>query len=183
GRGPSTDRLRTEPALSAEHRDRSAHRRCRSSGRLRGRPVLPTDRPRARGHEGLGPPHARPLRGKRRGPHPVVRGPGSRGAIGEGGRAFRRPPSDARVPREPDPARVGRVRRGVRSDRLLRDPEEEFRGLVVQAFLPPPETAVGWLHAKGDAGRYGGTEAGRRAWRVARALAERKPPSLLILKS
>ena len=28
--GPSTDRLRTEPALSAQHRDRSAHRRCRS---------------------------------------------------------------------------------------------------------------------------------------------------------
>ena len=63
------------------------------------------------------------------------------------------------------------------------DPEEEFRGLVVQAFLPPPETAVGWLLAKGDAGRYGVTEAGRRAWQVVRALAERKPPSLLILKS
>jgi len=34
--GPSTDRLRTEPILSAQHRDRSAHRNCRSSRRLRG---------------------------------------------------------------------------------------------------------------------------------------------------
>src|SRR2546426_3028765 len=34
--GPATDRLRTEPILSAQHRDRSAHRNCRSSRRLRG---------------------------------------------------------------------------------------------------------------------------------------------------
>ncbi len=39
------------------------------------------------------------------------------------------------------------------------------------------------LLAKGDAGRYVVTEAGQRAWQVVRALAERKPPSLLILKS
>src|SRR5207244_8335661 len=69
------------------------------------------------------------------------RSPSARGArVG----AFRRPPSNARVPREPDPARVGRVRRGVRSGRLLRDLKEEFRGLVVQALVPPPETPIGW---------------------------------------
>jgi len=39
------------------------------------------------------------------------------------------------------------------------------------------------LLAKGDAGRYGVTEAGQRAWQVVRALAERTSPSLLILKS
>ena len=39
------------------------------------------------------------------------------------------------------------------------------------------------LLAKGDAGRYGVTEAGQRAWQVVRALAERKSPSLLISKS
>ena len=39
------------------------------------------------------------------------------------------------------------------------------------------------LLAKGDAGRYLVTEAGQRAWQVVRALAERKPASLLILKS
>ena len=39
------------------------------------------------------------------------------------------------------------------------------------------------LLAKGNAGRYVVTEAGQRAWQVVRALAERKPPSLLILKS
>lgn len=39
------------------------------------------------------------------------------------------------------------------------------------------------LLAKGDAGRYLVTEAGQRAWQVVRALADRKAPSLLILKS
>jgi CheY-like chemotaxis protein len=39
------------------------------------------------------------------------------------------------------------------------------------------------LLAKGDAGRYEVTEAGRQAWQVVRALADRKTPSLLILKS
>ena len=39
------------------------------------------------------------------------------------------------------------------------------------------------LLAKGDAGRYGVTEAGQRAWQAVRALAERTSPSLLILKS
>src|SRR5881296_2662208 len=62
--GPSTDRLRTEPILSAQHRDRSAHRKCRSSRRLRGLPVLPADRPRVRGHVSLGAPHERLLAAK-----------------------------------------------------------------------------------------------------------------------
>jgi len=123
------------------------------------------------------------LRGKRRGPHPVVRGPGSRGAIGEGGRAFRRPPSDARVPREPDPgALVGYIVASgpVAYSAILR---KNFADSSSKLSFHLQKLQSDGLLAKGDAGRYGVTEAGQRAWQVVRALAERTSPSLLILKS
>src|SRR5207249_10578058 len=124
-------------------RDRGAHPTGRATRRLRGGSLPPASRPWPRRHESLGPPHERPVRGEGWSPHPGVRGSGPCGAGGEGQRPLRGAPGDARIPGTPDPASGRRLRGRIRTRRVLRNPEEELRRLVVQAFLSPSKTAVG----------------------------------------
>src|SRR5207245_4553844 len=141
--GPSAECLRGEPAVPIERRDRGPYRTRRAAGRLRGGSLPLAGRPRSRGHEGLGPTHERPVRGEGGSPRLGVFGPGARRAGSEGQRPLRGAPGDARIPCQPDPAGGGRLRGRVRTRGVLRNPEEELRRLVVQAFLSPPKTAVG----------------------------------------
>src|SRR5437867_11540779 len=59
------------------------------------------------------------------------------------GSLVRGPPGNARVPREPDPP----GRRGLclclRTRGVFRDPEEELRRLLLEAFVPSPEAPSG----------------------------------------